>query len=216
MGHSKHYAMMALACAMGSAHQARAQDFTPIIAGGAGGSRTDVTGYLGLSFSFGANAPKGPQVVVGVQRLKVESDDSVRGLDLNARFGLDGQLGRVAVAGLAGQRDAYANLGFGYDFAQDGMFGTAALQSGPLRLGADMDIGTGAIRPYLELNSLHKPKRVAGGAGGLACATAGYVPINAVQALDAGGPAAVFYNFAVSNGLDLDGTVCVDAGFLAT
>jgi hypothetical protein len=213
---STKYIAALMACTALPTSAAMAQSFSPEITGTVGADRrTDTRAYVGLAWQFGRNASPKPQVVVGVQKIRIDSDDGLSGVDLNLRFGLDGRNGRVALSGLKGRRGAHVNLVGGYDFTTREAFGTAALQGTGLRIGADLGVRTGSLRPYLELNSLSKPVRVSGKSSVLGCSTANYVPVSQSQAAASPNPGAIaIYDFAQSNGLDLDGLVCMDAGFL--
>ena len=131
------------------------------------GSRDDTRAYLGVSWSLGANASFQPSFVVGVQSIRVRSSNRLRGIDVNARFNFTDGFERVAIAGLIGRRDVYANIGGGFNIRQGEPFGTVAVQGPFLRAGLDVGLTTGNWDPYFEINTLDRPRRVAG--GGLSC-----------------------------------------------
>ena len=185
------------------------QDFTPVVTSGAG-DRMDTRGYLGVAWTMGAGAPKRPDVVVGVQRIKITSDDDLTGLDLNARFGLDGSLGRVALSALGGSRNLYANAGVGYDFRQKSMFGTLGAQTARLRVGTDISLHSAKFVPYIELNTLGAVAVSSGGTT-LSCAAPGYV---LVERDDVPAQSLGLFDGLVSDGLDVDGRLCLGSDFL--
>lgn len=133
----------------------------PPTGGGGADKRSDTRAYVGLSFSFGGAAAPSAGIVVGAQAIRVRSSDRLTGIDLNARFNFRGGFDRIALAGLYGKRSVYANLGGGINPQTGEIFGTAAVQGPHLRLGADLGLG-GGLRPYLEINTLGKPKAVQG------------------------------------------------------
>lgn len=131
------------------------------------GTRDHTRAYIGLSWSFGARTTSQPSVVVGVQSIRVRSSNSLRGIDVNARFNFTDGFERVAIAGLLGRRDVYANLGGGFNIRDGEPFVTAAVQGPFLRAGLDVGINSGNWAPYVEINTLERPRRVRG--EGLSC-----------------------------------------------
>ena len=189
-----------------------AQDvFTPTITvGPGGGDQMDTRGYLGFSWSLGAGEPKRPDVVIGVQRIRVKSDDNLTGVDLNARIGLDGQLARIALSGLYGSRNLYANAGVGYDFRTRDMIATVGAQTARLRTGLDYGLQARKFVPYFEVNSLAEPDAVAGSSSTLSCAN-GYVLTDGTGLV---GIARGVYDALVGDGFDVDGSVCLDPSLI--
>ena len=157
---------LALATAFASASVVKAGDFERPIVGGSG-SYSDTRPYLGLSWSFGGGASRLPSFVVGAQSIRVNSSNRLRGIDLNARFNLSDGFERIALSGLVGRRDIYANIGGGYNFSRNEFVGTAALQTTFVRAGLDVGMNTGVLEPYVEINTLDRPRRVSG--AGLSC-----------------------------------------------
>jgi len=162
------------------------------------GSRTSTRGYLGLSVSFGGGGAAKSGLVVGVQSIRVRSSNRLHGVDANVRFSFDSGFDRFAVAGLVGRRDVYANIGGGYSARRGEAFATGGVQAPFMRAGADFGLQSGNFEPYLEVNTLDRPRRVSG--GGLACPD-GY-------SLE---PAS---DWSIANpDLFLDGFICVDFDF---
>ncbi len=159
---------LALATVLASGAPSSAQEFIipgkyerPLRTGT--GKRDHTRAYIGLSWSFGARATGQPSVVVGVQSIRVRSSNSLRGIDVNARFNFTDGFERVAIAGLLGRRDVYANLGGGFNIRDGEPFVTAAVQGPFLRAGLDVGINSGNWAPYVEINTLERPRRVQNG-----------------------------------------------------
>lgn len=163
-----------------------------------GGSQTTTRAYIGLSLSFGGGEVR-PSFVTGVQSVRVRSSNRLQGIDLNARFNFTDGFERVAVAGLIGNRTAYANIGAGYNMRSAEPFGTVALQGAFLRAGADFGL-SGSVTPYVEVNTLDRPRRVGGGA--LGC-NPGYELL----------PASIFDDGFLNRDFVVDGQICVDEFF---
>ncbi len=146
--------------------------------------------------------------------MRVKPDDSLTGIDLNARIGLDGRAARVALAGLFGDRRAFANAGVGYDFRADSPIATAGLQMQRARAGIDIAMKTGQFRLYVELNTLDAPSvATAGSPATLSCLTPNYL-LATRDVMNSVGQD-IFDQFIQSGGLDVNGVACVDAGLLA-
>jgi hypothetical protein len=125
-------------------------------------------------------------------------------VDLNARFNFRGGFDRIALAGLYGNRSVYANLGGGFNPQTGEFFATAAAQGSYLRAGVDWAIGSGQLKPYVEVNTLGKPKPVQGAGGVLSCPT-GY------SLQDASDWSEIF---TLTDDVIVDGRTCIDEIFL--
>jgi hypothetical protein len=189
--------------------------FTPnVTPGSAPAGRDETRAYIGLAWQFGPQSPGRPDVVLGIQSVRVKPDDGLTGVDLNARIGLDGRPARIALSGLFGNRTAFANLGVGYDFRAGGPIGTVGLQVPRARGGIDIALKTGQFRPYVELNTLDAPEVAAAGSPStLSCSTPNYLLATRDQLNSVGQD--VFDQFIVPSNLDVNGVACVDAGLLA-
>ena len=174
----------------------------PPIGGGGEDRRSDTRAYVGLSFSFGGSAAPSAGIVVGAQAIRVRSSDRLTGIDVNARSSFQDGFDRIALAGLYGNRNAYANLGGGINPRTGEFFGTAAVQGPYLRLGADLGLA-GGLRPYVEVNTLGKPKRVQGG-GDLACPTGYFLA-------DPSDWTSIFGD--IGDDVIVDGRTCIDSIF---
>ena len=168
----------------------------PTVSGGGPDRRSDTRAYVGLAVSFGGGASPQAGIVVGAQAIRVRSSDRLSGVDLNARFNFRGGFDRIALAGLYGNRSVYANLGGGFNPQTGEFFATAAAQGAYLRAGVDWAIATGQLKPYVEVNTLSKPKSVQGGGGVLSCPT-GYSLQDATF-------------WEVPEDLIVDGQTCID------
>ena len=193
---------------------AQAEFYTPVVTGSGGAAeRKDTRGYIGFAWSVGAGASIRPDLVLGVQRIEITADDDLMGLDLNARIGLDGKVGRIALSGLKGTRNSYANLGVGYDFRAKSVIGTVSLQTARLRIGGDYALQASKFIPYVELNTLARPDAVNFSAGTLSCATPGYVLVT--RSDERLGQSVMFFDEVIlANGYDVDGRGCIDSSFL--
>ena len=122
-------------------------------------NRTDNRVYAGLSWQLNGSNGFVPDIVFGARSLNVNSDNGVSGADLNLRFRIkkDVSLDSVRLSYVGGSRNLLGNAGFGYSFTNNGLFGTAAVQSAYSRLGADYLFGNQEITPYLEGNTLYSP-----------------------------------------------------------
>lgn len=132
--------------------------------GGGDGHRTDNRVYAGLEWTLGSKQGFVPQLVVGARSLQVKASDSVSGGDLSVRLNVFGGFGvdSLRLVYVGGNRDVQGNIGGGYSFVDGKFLGTAAVQAAYSRIGADYVFGVGTIRPYVQVNSLQKPKSVNG------------------------------------------------------
>jgi len=123
---------------------------------------TQTRAYAGLVWVFNNKASMKPDVTVGVQSLRVKSSDSVSGADLNLRFKLEDGLkldsNRLSYVG--GERNIQGQLGFGYSYSQKSWLTTGAV-SGPFsKIGGDFIINKKSFDPFIEINTMKKPKKV--------------------------------------------------------
>lgn len=120
--------------------------------------RTDKRVYMGLVWSFGQNANKTPDVLVGFRSTQVKSSNAVKGADLSLRlqasknFAVEG----VRLSYLGGNRNALANIGGGYSFAKSSALITAAVQAAHIRAGTDYLLANQIFAPYFEVNTLKR------------------------------------------------------------
>jgi hypothetical protein len=168
--------------------------------GGEGGSRTDNRVYAGLSWELGGGQGLMPSFQLGFRTLRVKSSDSVNGADISLRIKYDRGLvlDSTRLVYVGGNRDVQGNLGLGYSFVGSGMLATAAIQGPYLRLGTDFMFGDKSFKPYVELNSLAKPDKVA---GALSCAP-GYTLVNANDVFGNGS------NFQADPSVTINGKTC--------
>lgn len=137
----------------------------PITTAGSG-SRRDNKLYAGINWKFGA--VKAPEVVVGYQSVKVQSDKDVRGarLEFSALLKNGFSPNAVKLQAVDGRTGAQGLLGGGYAFGQ-GFLLNAGLQIPYATGGIDYVVG-GGLTPYAGINTLRKQKVPSGG-GGTAC-----------------------------------------------
>lgn len=112
---------------------------------------TQTRAFVGLNWTFGSN--NGPEAVLGVARVKTDSDGDSRGAKLSVHMPLSNGIsfGKVKLSGVAGQNDRMGEIGLGFGSA--GMFGTAGIWAPYLNAG--MDIGfDGSLGGYVGATSL--------------------------------------------------------------
>lgn len=131
----------------------------PPAAGVEAQSRSSTRVYAGVALSFGAAADPGIGVVAGLRSTRVNASNRLRGIDANVRYDIRRGFDRVAVAGLIGRRNAYLNLGGGFDPSAGEVFVTGAAQTSHLRAGVDYGVMSGTAGGYFELNTLRRPGR---------------------------------------------------------
>lgn len=130
------------------------------------GSVTDTTAFAGLNWTFGPGGST-PQGVLGVSRIKTESDGGTRGARLQVLFGFGGKFSmadvKVKLTGMAGTRNGMGELGLG--FGRDGLFATGGVWAPYVNAGVDYNFaGSGATSatsvPGLEYYiGIHTQKR---------------------------------------------------------
>jgi hypothetical protein len=119
---------------------------------------TNSSAYLGVVWRFGRGTSSRPELAAGIRSVTVESGSEIRGVDLNLRVDLTGNLTRVALSGLRGQDRNVANLGFGYDYQNSEVFVSSGLQRDHIRAGVDFGLTRNEWDPYLEFNSQTIPE----------------------------------------------------------
>jgi len=124
-------------------------------------SRDDTRAYAGLVFSFGSSSQASAGLVVGAQATRLRASDRLTGFDVNARFSFGGGFDRIAVTGLFGKRNTFANLGGGVNPMTGDFFLTGAAQTGHARVGVDFGLTGRDAGVYFELNTLRRLRAVA-------------------------------------------------------
>ena len=128
-------------------------------------SRTDNKVYAGLVWTLNHQASYLPDLSIGFRSLKVNSNNDVKGGDLNGRVSFNGGLSfdsfRLVYVG--GNRDIQGNLGGGYSFNQKSLLANGAVEGPYIKVGSDFMINDKSFVPYVELNSLSKPRKVENG-----------------------------------------------------
>jgi len=131
----------------------------PVFSGDSKVTKTDYRGYAGLAWKLDGSFI--PDISFGFRSLRVDSNDSVQGGDVNGRISLkDKTFDSVRLSFVGGSRDVMGNIGAGYSFTQSSLLGTAAIEGAYLRLGSDYLLSTNSFSPYLEVNSLARPNKV--------------------------------------------------------
>lgn len=115
-------------------------------------SNTETRGFVGLNWSFGNNGGA-PEVVVGVARVKTESDGDSNGAKLSVHLPVSGGLsfGKVKLTGLTGESDRMVEVGMGY--GPDGALGTVGVALPYFSGGVDFGL-EGGLAGYAGINSL--------------------------------------------------------------
>jgi len=118
--------------------------------------------YAGFEWPFGAGQSFAPKMVFGLRSLTIKDSNAVSGGDLSLRFDVLHQwkLDSIRLAYVGGDRDVQGNIGGGYSFTDAQPLVTAVIQSSYARIGTDYVYGVRALRPYIELNSMEKPKQI--------------------------------------------------------
>ena len=123
---------------------------------------TQTRAYAGLIWVFNNKASIKPDVTVGVQTLRVKSSDSVSGADFSVRLKIEDGLkldsNRLSYVG--GERNAQAQLGFGYSYTHKSWLTTGAVSGPYSKVGADYVFGKKVLEPFIEINTMKKPKKV--------------------------------------------------------
>jgi hypothetical protein len=127
--------------------------------------RTDNRAYIGIAIPFGDGKSHMPRVAIGAQSLRVNTSDSVTGVDVNAHLNLFSAskeapiIETVRLGVVGGNRDVQGIIGGGYSFADNKPLVSGAVQVPYVRGTADyiFDKGFGFS---IEANTLKKPREV--------------------------------------------------------
>ncbi|MDF1620073.1 hypothetical protein [Pseudothioclava nitratireducens] len=100
-------------------------------------SETETKGFVGVNWVFGQGS-SGLEGVLGVARIKTESDGDARGGKLSAHFGLGNGVAfrNVKLSGLSGDDDLMGELGIGW--GTKGLFGNVGLWGDYANIGANI------------------------------------------------------------------------------
>jgi hypothetical protein len=125
--------------------------------------KTEDRVYAGLVWTLKEKPSYTPDLILGYRSLKVKSNDNVRGGDLSIRMKLEGGVSfdSTRLVYVGGERDLLGNIGVGYSNPNSTLLGTIAVQGSYARLGTDYELNKSKFVPYLELNTLGNPKKVA-------------------------------------------------------
>jgi hypothetical protein len=125
--------------------------------------KTEDRVYAGLVWTLKEKPSYTPDLILGYRSLKVKSNDNVRGGDLSIRMKLEGGVSfdSTRLVYVGGERDLLGNIGVGYSNPNSTLLGTIAVQGSYARLGTDYELNKSKFVPYLELNTLDNPKKVA-------------------------------------------------------
>ena len=125
--------------------------------------KTEGRGYAGLVWTLKEKPSYTPDLILGYRSLKVKSNDNVSGGDLSIRMKLEGGVSfdSTRLVYVGGERDLLGNIGVGYSNPNSTLLGTIAVQGSYARLGTDYELNKSKFVPYLELNTLDNPKKVA-------------------------------------------------------
>jgi hypothetical protein len=125
--------------------------------------KTEDRVYAGLVWTLKEKPSYTPDLILGYRSLKVKSNDNVSGGDLSIRMKLEGGVSfdSTRLVYVGGERDLLGNIGVGYSNPNSTLLGTIAVQGSYARLGTDYELNKNKFVPYLELNTLDNPKKVA-------------------------------------------------------
>jgi len=118
-------------------------------------SDKDTKFYAGLKWTVGAGTT--PAVVLGVMRIKVESNDDRKGANLSFDFGLGdkGGLGQLKLGLLYGKEKLQGELGGGYDFAKGAPLYGVGINAPHVNTGIEIRDGRAYV-PFFTLHTLGK------------------------------------------------------------
>ena len=134
----------------------------------AGGTRTDTRAYMGLVWELGGKQGAMPHLAFGLSSIRVRSNDRVEGGDIEFRLSIFNGIGAdsLRLAYVNGNRVVRANVGGGYSFSHADWLATASVQSSYVRAGTDFLISDKTFLPFVELNTLGRPRAATGGSCG--------------------------------------------------
>ena len=123
------------------------------IAAPAGGEETKA--FLGLNWSFGSGNVGGPEAVLGVSNCVFDGLGSVSGAKASAHVGFQDKLGlsKLKLTGLTGDTTMQAEIGLGYNFGSNSVFGVGGANFEYMAVGVDI-YGSGGIQGYGGLHSI--------------------------------------------------------------
>ena len=129
------------------------------------GARTDTRIYTGLVWELGGKQGAMPHLAFGLSSIRVRGNDRVEGGDLEFRLSIFNGLGAdsLRLAYVNGNRVVRANVGGGYSFSHADWLATASVQSSYVRAGTDFLIGSKNFLPFVELNTLGRPRAATDG-----------------------------------------------------
>lgn len=172
-------------------------------------STSQTVGFVGLRWNFGSKAPA---VTAGIRHTTTDTDNGVLGVKLDLSVDLKPDFTftpTLRLLGVAGNRDAQAELGLGLDtLTRQGLI-AAGIQAPHVNAGANFSFD-GTLAPYVELNSLGRPSAPIRIDGELKCSTDGVwmlavQPDNETRPIPSGGP-----YYAVDPADIVDGYTCYD------
>ena len=95
-----------------------------------------------------------PEAVIGIAGGETDTSNDFTGASGTVHFGLpDFALRSVKITGLAGDPDTQGEIGLGYSFADQGIFGVGGINTQYFRAGADLGFD-GSLSPYFGVQSL--------------------------------------------------------------
>lgn len=142
---------LALFAAVISTHSAYAGEaVTPVLTAT---EDTQTRAFIGLNWTFGS--ANGPEGVLGVARVKTDSDGDSNGAKVSVHMPLSNGIsfGKIKLTGLMGENDRMGEIGLG--FGAGSVFGTAGLWAPFVNAGADIGFD-GSLEGYLGLNTLQE------------------------------------------------------------
>lgn len=121
-----------------------------------GGSRYENQAFVGIVLTMNKGEVQ-PKVSAGLRRILVQGNDHVTGAEINFTTA-PSDLGNTTLhlVGLAGKRDVMANIGLGYNVADNNLLVNGGVQVPYLRAFVDYNPKTQGLTPQFEVNSYGK------------------------------------------------------------
>jgi len=121
-----------------------------------GGSRYENQAFFGIVLTMDKGEVQ-PKISAGLRRILVEGNDHVTGAEINFTTA-PSDLGNTTLhlVGLAGKRNLMANVGLGYNVADNNVLVNGGVQVPYLRAFVDYNPKTQGLTPQFEVNSYGK------------------------------------------------------------
>lgn len=132
-----------------------------------GGNRSENQAFIGVVLSLDKGEVH-PKISAGLRHILVEGNDHVTGGEINfSTAPTDISQTTVRVLALTGKRDIMANIGLGYDLADNSILVNGGVQVPYLRASVDYKPKNAAFKPQIEVNSYGKIAPAGAGCDGI-------------------------------------------------